>query len=293
MNPASIWTALFPQRVTSALTGSPYWYRMAARPDSPLRRRLYAFLPAAVAGAVLLFFVALSGAATRPTALLFELYIPLRLFLIYRPARLTVLAAREDLASGNLEHLAVSPMTGRELAAGWAIAGWSRALPETLATFIFLSPLILTAGPAGAVIACVDLFHLILLQGLAALITSGLMAGFQHRHEAATAGWLSAVFTYPLVFLIQAIVMGVLFALLPLSILLLLGASMPAGWPELDVSHVVDSGVFLLAGAYAIWLPVATMKEIDRQLDLAEESSHVGLQKYLQRAAGLVKGNGA
>lgn len=263
---------------------------MTGGADSALRRRLRAILPAAIAGAVLLFFVAASGAASRPTALLFELYIPLRFFLLYRAARLTVRAARCDLVSGNLEHLAVSPMTGRELAAGWAIAGWSRALPETVATFVFLSPLILLAGPAGALIAAVDLFHLVLLQGLAALITSGLMVGFQHRHEAATAGWLSAVFAYPLVFLIQAVVIGLLFALLPLSVLLLLGASMPAGWPELDVSHVVDSGAILMAGAYALWFPVATLKEIDRQLELAEESSHTGLQKYLQHAAGLLKG---
>jgi hypothetical protein len=262
---------------------------MAMHVDSVFHRRARALLPGALAAALFLVFISASGLMPRPASLLVELYLPLRILLLYRSARLTVVAARHDLGSGNLEHLAVSPMSGRDLAVGWAIAGWSRTLPETLAITVFLSPLVLASGPVGGFVACVDLIHLVLLQGLAALITAGLMAGFQHRHEAATAGWFSAVFTYPLVFLMQATIIGMLFALLPLSILLLLGASTPVGWPEFEAATVARSGVFLLAAAYALWLPVATMKEIDRQLDLAEQNSLGGLQLYLQRAAGSMK----
>ncbi len=282
---------LFPHRITSAVMESPYAYQITDGIHSSLFRRVRGFLPGALAAAMVLLFISLSGLGFRPASLFLELYVPLRVLLLYRAARLTVAAARHDLSSGNLEHLAVSPMSGCDLAVGWAIAGWCRALPETLAVMIFVSPLILAFGPIGGFIACVDLLHLVLLQGLAALITASLMAGFQHRHEAATAGWISAVFTYPLVFLIQSIVMGMLFALLPLSILLLLGASSPAGWPDFEAARVVRSGGFLLLAAYAVWLPVATMKEIDRQLDLAEQNSHGGLQRYLQGAASPIKAN--
>jgi hypothetical protein len=54
----------------------------------------------------------------------------------------------------------------------------------------------------------VELLHVLLLQGLAALVAAGLVAGYHHRYEAATAGWLSAAVSFPLAFLLQALVFG-------------------------------------------------------------------------------------
>lgn len=284
------WTRrLGPRRLIEELDRSPWWRLSVSGERSALRRRMRAALPLALVGCVFVSLLAGPGAWSRPSGLILEVYFPIRLILLYRAARLAVAASRADLRPGNLAHLVASPLSGRELTLGWAAAGWSRVLPETLAAFILLAPLLLPWGVTGAVLALVELVHVILLQGLAAIIAAGLMTGFRHRHEAVTAGWLSAVFAFPAVFLIQTLMMAVLVAMLPLAVLLLLGASVPPGWPEMEMSLVLGAAALLLAGAYAIWMPVATIKEIDRQLDLAGGVSPSGLQLYLQAAPATEK----
>lgn len=278
---------LGPRQLIDELERSPWWFRCILRPDSVLRRRLRVALPLALMGAALVFLLTGPPRASGPSGLIFELYIPIRVLLLYRAARLAVAATRRDLRPGNLAPLIASPLAGRELTLGWALAGWSRVLPETLAAFILLAPLVLPWGVTGVFVVLIELVHLVLLQGLAAVIAAGLMAGFQHRHEAVTAGWLSAVFTFPAVFILQTLMIAVLVAMLPLAVLLLLGASLPAGWPELELSLVLKAAALLLVAAYAIWMPVATVKEIDRQLDLAAEHSAQGLRSHLAPGAGL------
>jgi hypothetical protein len=272
---------LGPRPLIDELEHNPWWLASVLRAGSPFRRRFRAAVPLALVGAVFVFLLTGSGYWSRPSGLVLELYLPIRLLLLYRAARLAVAASRRDLRPGNLTPLIASPLSGRDLTLGWAVAAWSRAVPETFAAFILLAPLILPWGFTAGLIALVEMVHLILLQGLAAVIAAGLMAGFRHRHEAATAGWLSAVFTFPAVFFVQTFMFAVLLAMLPLAILLLLGASLPAGWPELDMSLVLNAAAVFLAAVYAVWMPVATVKEIYRQLDLAGEASARGLRFHL------------
>lgn len=260
---------------------NPFWFRAAARPGAPMRRRMARLMPVAALGAFVVFGLAMSLPSDRVGGVLLQVYLPLRFFLLYRAAQLAVRASRRDLRAGNLPHLALAPMSGRDLAAGWAIAGWSAALPETLAAAAALAPMIALAGVAASGIALVEFAHLLTLQALSTLVASGLIAGFRHRHEAATAGWLSSAVSFPLVFAAQSLLMGLILLVLPLAAVMLLGASAPFGWMEIDAADFIVCAGALLLGVYALWMPLATLKEIDRQLDLAGEASGDGLRLYL------------
>lgn len=229
-----------------------------------------------------------NGVAISPWAILFSFYIPVRLFLIHRAASRATLQARLESAPGNCEHLYLSPLRPRQLAGGWALHGWARAVGESLIALAVFYPWFAQYGLIWAAGPLIEFVHLVMLQSLAAVVASKCVYSHSLRREATSAGWATASITHPIVLLAQSLVLSLFFILvigflviLPISILLMLAASGFTGIDEWDPATLFFWIVPVMIGSYIVWLPIGVFQEIDRQLN-SEVISPERFRRYLE-----------
>lgn len=233
-----------------------------------------------VLGCLWMIGLIMSGLSFSLLSLLWLVLLPLHFLLVYLASRRTVAAARADLREDRLAHLLLTPLTPREIALGWALTALAEAIWMTACGALAALPAALTLGPAGVVLLGLTLGLSLMHQLLAAVVSAGLMAGYRHRHEAASAGFVSAGFVYPLVFLGQALLLS-----LPVLALGLAGALLLDGvWWFGSVETGAESGVVLATGGFAViflvWAPLGVAREIQRQLEAIPEGEP--LHRYLR-----------
>lgn len=223
--------------------------------------------------------VALPFAGVRPTLLL--LYPPARLYLIFAAARASARFARAQASSEGFPHLYMTALSPRDLLVGWALEGWLRASAETLLIFAFLAPWANDAGAFGICIGIGELVHVAALQGLAAVLATQLTLRFNRRWEGAAAGWIAAGFSYPILFLAQALLFAPLLFALPFAFTLLSASG--EGWGRLldDLDPILHGAFYATLVCHYLWLPMAVLKEIGRQLD-SRAPSVEDLRGYLE-----------
>lgn len=251
-------------------------YRARAIASAPLARRsgfvliiaLFAISFAAAMAA------AVEGFRLSPVIMIFVIYLPIRLLLIYRASKIAAERARDEASPGQFAQMAITPISPRSIVAGWALLGWTPAVAEAALGFALIYPWFAMLGPFWAFAGWIEFTHVILLQALAALVSARCIHSYSLRREAVSAGWATAGLTHPLAFTLQAIVIGtfsIIFlgflVLIPVSAILLLTASGISGMDAWDPSGLLGWIVPVIGIAYAVWIPLACFREIDSQME--------------------------